>query len=343
MKRMIYIFTSAAICAATALLLISKSSQTEEILLAKGEFCRMDLPDSNPYSIFGAEAVVLMTEFERTGKFTLEVENADRDSPVRKFQLNTRTGIVKLFDKNGDIISEQLLTHEQQTRFLTQDPLAEKYYSISPYAFVANNPLKYVDPDGREIRLAKEYREQFMNDMRNVFGDRADRFSFGDNGRLQLSGKTGDFRRGLSNDQKEVFKGLNKAITDKQITSVVYVNTYELTSNGQTKLVDIMKDEGGGAYSKASNTIIVSPNVGTVTVTLDVPQFVNGMVDFPTQDVRQNTTSVLFHEIGERNTSNKNFRGAVIDYENYARQVIGLPIRPHDLSHSHTIRTNYVK
>jgi hypothetical protein len=31
------------------------------------------------------------------------------------------------------------------------DPLAEKYMHLSPYAFVANNPLLYVDPDGREI------------------------------------------------------------------------------------------------------------------------------------------------------------------------------------------------
>ncbi len=31
------------------------------------------------------------------------------------------------------------------------DPLCEKYYSISPYAYCAGNPVKYVDPDGRDI------------------------------------------------------------------------------------------------------------------------------------------------------------------------------------------------
>ncbi|MDR0825378.1 MAG: DUF6443 domain-containing protein [Prevotella sp.] len=36
-------------------------------------------------------------------------------------------------------------------RFTTVDPLTEKYYSISPYAYVGNNPLKYVDPDGRDV------------------------------------------------------------------------------------------------------------------------------------------------------------------------------------------------
>ena len=42
-------------------------------------------------------------------------------------------------------------------RFTTMDPLAEKYYSISPYIYVANNPLKFMDPDGRIVRLANNY------------------------------------------------------------------------------------------------------------------------------------------------------------------------------------------
>ncbi|MFV0546262.1 MAG: RHS repeat domain-containing protein [Bacteroides sp.] len=32
-------------------------------------------------------------------------------------------------------------------RFMTVDPLSEKYYSISPYAYCGNNPVKYVDPE----------------------------------------------------------------------------------------------------------------------------------------------------------------------------------------------------
>ena len=33
-------------------------------------------------------------------------------------------------------------------RFTTMDPLAEKYYSISPYAYCAGDPVNYVDPQG---------------------------------------------------------------------------------------------------------------------------------------------------------------------------------------------------
>jgi len=38
--------------------------------------------------------------------------------------------------------------------WLLPDPLAELYYSISPYAYCLNNPIKYIDPDGRIVRVA---------------------------------------------------------------------------------------------------------------------------------------------------------------------------------------------
>ena len=38
-------------------------------------------------------------------------------------------------------------------RFLRPDPMQDEYPGISPYTYAANNPLKYVDPDGRRIRL----------------------------------------------------------------------------------------------------------------------------------------------------------------------------------------------
>ena len=35
----------------------------------------------------------------------------------------------------------------------TQDPMAEKYYSMSPYLWCAANPNRYRDPDGRKVEL----------------------------------------------------------------------------------------------------------------------------------------------------------------------------------------------
>lgn len=36
-------------------------------------------------------------------------------------------------------------------RFTTIDPLAEKYYSLSPYVYCLNNPINAIDKDGRYV------------------------------------------------------------------------------------------------------------------------------------------------------------------------------------------------
>ncbi len=51
-------------------------------------------------------------------------------------------------------------------RFTTMDPLAEQYYSTSPYAYCGNNPVKYTDPTGMaydiEVVCDEEGRYRFI-------------------------------------------------------------------------------------------------------------------------------------------------------------------------------------
>jgi hypothetical protein len=37
------------------------------------------------------------------------------------------------------------------SRWMSPDPLAEKYYEISPYTYCANDPIKFIDPTGEYI------------------------------------------------------------------------------------------------------------------------------------------------------------------------------------------------
>ena len=46
-------------------------------------------------------------------------------------------------------------------RWTIMDPLAEKYYDISPYAYCGNNPINYFDPDGRDWYKDKDGTYQY--------------------------------------------------------------------------------------------------------------------------------------------------------------------------------------
>ena len=42
------------------------------------------------------------------------------------------------------------MDHELMTMWLSVDPMADKYPSLSPYVYCADNPVKLVDPNGED-------------------------------------------------------------------------------------------------------------------------------------------------------------------------------------------------
>ena len=50
-------------------------------------------------------------------------------------------------------------------RFITMDPMAEKYYSTSPYAYCDNNPINAIDPDGMDWYKDKDGTYQFRPEV----------------------------------------------------------------------------------------------------------------------------------------------------------------------------------
>jgi len=78
--------------------------------------------------------------------------------------------------------------------WLNVDPLAEKYSNISPYAYVANNPIKYIDPDGRRIIVPQQAdRTKVISYLNRIYGK--DNFSFNEKGILEFVGNTKDMNR----------------------------------------------------------------------------------------------------------------------------------------------------
>ncbi len=72
-----------------------------------------------------------------------------RGNPDHKFKFNGKER-TEVFGWNMDDFGARHLD-PAKGRWDVSDPLSQKYYSISNYAFVANNPINAIDPDGAKI------------------------------------------------------------------------------------------------------------------------------------------------------------------------------------------------
>jgi len=306
-----------------ATLILHKSKVLLGTYDANSEMRRTELQNKSPYAIFGDSSQTLMTEQERTLKHTLEIENANKGETAYKLELNAQTGKIRLFDKKGNMISELQLESDQITRFVSVDRFAEKYDNLTPYHYAANNPILYIDVNGDSISVAEQYRQDFMNDIQNVFGDNTNLFSFNETGMLTFSGNKKD----LTKEQKQVFKGMNKLMKSKDVYNVAYESSY--TSKDGSKTIDVDgKDAGGAMFYATDNVIIISPNItGGDVISLDPNSFLKNV------NVEMNTTTGLFHEFGEALAGKEKYRGSVVDYENNVRRILKMSTRPYDPYH----------
>jgi RHS repeat-associated protein len=96
-------------------------------------------------------------------------KNNDTYSPIGQNRKYNGKEFVEMHGLN-EYDSEARWYYPAIMRTTTMDPLAEKYYSISPYAWCGNNPVKFVDPDGRKIKFANnisaEFKSQFSTTVK---------------------------------------------------------------------------------------------------------------------------------------------------------------------------------
>ena len=171
--------------------------------------------NQNPYAIFG-KTFVLGEEAKNDKPGVREVpdavfviENPSAGSLIARLEHNTRTGIVLIFDRAGKIIGEKLLTDAERA-WLTQDPKAEKYYPVSPYAYANNNPVRYVDPSGMDVYryddktgamiLAKQTNDSFDQIGKFQYDKKRDIYTLKTNSKGEARTRMDNIEKGILRD-----------------------------------------------------------------------------------------------------------------------------------------------
>ncbi len=126
------------------------------------------------------------------------------------------------------------------------DPLADKYPSLSPYTYVANNPLNRIDPTGMKIEPAGEEEGKAYKEYRNHIDYKVNKFK-----------------------QRAERKGWSEAKTQKKAAKNSYVKIQqelnELEASDDIFRIrmgdNIVNNNGGGNFSYNSNTLEFDVNL----------------------------------------------------------------------------------
>jgi RHS repeat-associated protein len=204
------------------------------------------------------------------------------------------------------------------SRFTSPDPLGSADAGF--YSYVNNNPLAFIDPDGRKIQFsqlegnkasspldsaASKTAIAIISEINKMFGD--DVLSMGDNGYLALEDRNFDTEKG------EIYDLLKSAITDEKTISV-----------------EVLPGMGNWA-SPEEYKVIMDPNFGGWAERYDIYPMVNGkaaMGKGGSLIADPDNLGVAFihetkHEVDFVN-GGKSSETAAMQYENKARALLGL-------------------
>ena len=137
-------------------------------------------------------------------------------------------------------------------QFTSMDPLCEKYYHLSPYAYCGGNPVKYVDPDGRDAVSIIDEENKIITIKADYYVQTADRVSC-----IELSGSK--VCKGYNADDIKTMNGYSEMLNDMDLK--VTEGEYE----GYSIRFDLSFIDGGtenDCIEKASNDTFDGVSIG---------------------------------------------------------------------------------
>ncbi|MCR4738267.1 MAG: RHS repeat-associated core domain-containing protein [Bacteroidales bacterium] len=193
--------------------------------------------------------------------------------------------------------------------WLSVDPMSDKYPSLSPYVYCANNPIKLVDPNGEYLEVADD--EDTHKDLLSIVGNtHRDRVIFNNDGSVSvnLDGLSeeaikkdiglslikdmvnSDYRYYYETSDDAFFcnesgKRVIRFITNEDFKGVINASRYGTDSNGKHSELPMEQFDGQVVIAKSGRFLLYG------------------------QDVRKN---IVFHELEEnflRTDKQMNYQG----------------------------------
>ena len=148
----------------------------------------------------------------------MEFHDLDSIVQIGSFTFHVKKKVITGYIVKETKYSEATLRPEIVSRWFSPDPLSEEFPEWSPYNFVKNNPIRYVDPDGRAP----------VDWIKNRYGD----YLWDDNAVDQAS-----TRQGWSYVGKELPQGTNRYDVLTEVDGTLY---HKNTSNLPAKLGNLL-------------------------------------------------------------------------------------------------------
>jgi RHS repeat-associated protein len=218
----------------------------------------IEVVQENSYYPFGAPISDLSWSPKSTNKYLRESKEYISDFDFNKYDYSAR-----YYDP-------------YVAKFLNIDPMAGEYYSISPYAFVAGNPIKLIDPTGMI------WDESSLEEVRRLKGNLNNRIT-------ELNSKMESYQNMIKSETlndadikiytkeisafKDMFSHLETSMKDIDKLGDDQKHTYALNSNENTKDGYVLKGMDGKINIVGDGMELTVHEITHVRQSLDVEKF----------------------------------------------------------------------